>query len=53
MHVWRKVLDTATATITAALRARGLWDGALLFIMSDNGGVGPGNNWPYVVLEQY
>ena len=34
------------ANITAALRASGRWDDALLWISSDNGGVGPGNNHP-------
>ena len=34
------------ANITAALRASGRWDDALLWVSSDNGGVGPGNNHP-------
>ena len=41
-----KVLDNAMANITAALQAKGLWESTLMFIMSDNGGIGPGNNFP-------
>ena len=41
-----KVLDTAMHNITATLRARGLWDSTLMLMMSDNGGIGPGNNYP-------
>ena len=41
-----KVVDDGMANITAALRASGRWDDALLWISSDNGGVGPGNNHP-------
>ena len=34
------------ANVTAALRATGRWDDALLVVSSDNGGIGPGNNFP-------
>ena len=34
------------ANLTAALRASGRWEDALLWVSSDNGGVGPGNNHP-------
>ena len=36
------------ANVTAALRATGRWDDALLVVSSDNGGIGPGNNFPQV-----
>lgn len=41
-------IDSSVANITAALKARGLWDNALLVFASDNGSpvaVG-GSNWP-------
>ena len=41
-----KVLDAAMANVTAALHATGLWDNTLMLVMSDNGGVGPGSNYP-------
>jgi arylsulfatase A-like enzyme len=41
-----KVLDSAMANITDALTRRGHWEQTLMFVTSDNGGVGPGNNWP-------
>ena len=41
-------LDQATANITAALKARGLWENTLLLFSADNGGeIGDaGNNYP-------
>ena len=41
-----KVLDQAVANVTAALRAQGQWDRALVLMLSDNGGIGPGSNYP-------
>jgi arylsulfatase B len=41
-----KVLDNALANITAALTQKALWEDTLMLVSADNGGVGPGNNWP-------
>jgi arylsulfatase A-like enzyme len=41
-----KVLDQGMANVTTALKSQGLWDSTLMFVMSDNGGVGPGSNYP-------
>jgi arylsulfatase A-like enzyme len=41
-----KVLDDGMANVTAALRASGRWQDTLMWVSSDNGGIGPGNNWP-------
>ena len=41
-----KVLDQGMRNVTDALHARGLWNSTLLLMMSDNGGVGPGSNYP-------
>merc|ERR1712048_1033158 len=40
------VLDTGIANVTAALQRRSLWEHTLLLFVSDNGGTGPGNNYP-------
>ena len=41
------VVDTGIGNLTATIKAQGLWDDTLLIITSDNGGVGPGNNYPF------
>ena len=41
-----KVLDSAMANITAALTRKALWEDTLMLVSADNGGVGPGNNFP-------
>ena len=41
------VVDSGFGNITRAIRAvEGLWEQTLLIITSDNGGIGPGNNYP-------
>ena len=37
-----KVVDDGMANITAALHATGRWADTLLWVSSDNGGIGPG-----------
>eukprot|EP00937_MAST-01D_sp_MAST-1D-sp2_P007960 g7960.t1 len=41
-----KVLDAAFSNVTRALQAAGVWNSTLLLMGSDNGGVGPGSNFP-------
>jgi hypothetical protein len=41
------VVDTGIGNLTSTIRAQGAWDDCLLIITSDNGGVGPGNNYPF------
>eukprot|EP00041_Stephanoeca_diplocostata_P013943 m.249525 g.249525 ORF g.249525 m.249525 type:complete len:537 (+) comp19525_c0_seq2:91-1701(+) len=41
-----KVVDTGIKNVTEALHASGLWEDTLVLISSDNGGIGPGNNFP-------
>ena len=40
------VVDTGIGNLTDAMRARGMWASTLLLVTSDNGGIGPGNNFP-------
>jgi len=40
------VMDSGVGNVTRALRERGLWDETLVLVSSDNGGMGPGNNYP-------
>jgi len=40
------VLDRGIANVTDALHRRGLWNSSLILFLSDNGGTGPGNNFP-------
>merc|ERR1719401_2064304 len=40
------VVDMGVANVTQAIKAKGLWDQTLVIFTSDNGGVGPGNNYP-------
>jgi len=40
------VVDSGVGNVTRALRARGLWEETLVLVTSDNGGIGPGNNYP-------
>ena len=42
-----KVVDAGMKNVTDAIRAKGLWEDALLVVSSDNGGVMAGNNWPW------
>ena len=39
------VLDSGVGNVTSAMQDRGMWDRSLVLISSDNGGVGPGNNF--------
>jgi arylsulfatase A-like enzyme len=39
-------LDMAVANVTRSLQAAGLWDDTVLVFTTDNGGIGPGNNYP-------
>ena len=41
-----KVVDAGMKNVTDALRTTGRWNDTLLWVSSDNGGVGPGNNHP-------
>eukprot|EP01043_Picozoa_sp_COSAG02_P041037 COSAG02_NODE_3371_length_6857_cov_12.629328_2_plen_686_part_00 len=42
-----RAVDTGIANYTSAIRAvPGLWEETLLICTSDNGGIGPGNNYP-------
>ena len=41
-----QVVDRGINNITTALKAADRWDDALIMISSDNGGIGPGNNYP-------
>jgi arylsulfatase A-like enzyme len=41
-----KTVDAGMKNVTDALRAAGRWNNTLLWVSSDNGGVGPGNNHP-------
>ena len=47
-----KYMDDVVGNLTAALKAKGMWDDTLVFVQSDNGGLafdGPkhnANNWP-------
>jgi len=40
------VLDSGIGNVTGALQRKGLWNETLLLFVSDNGGTGPGNNYP-------
>merc|ERR1712190_386592 len=40
------VLDSGIGNVTQALKSKGLWDETLMLFTSDNGGIGPGNNYP-------
>ena len=40
------VVDEGIANLTETLKEEGMWDDTLLIITSDNGGIGPGNNYP-------
>ena len=40
------VVDNGIGNLTDAMRARGMWASTLLLVTSDNGGIGPGNNFP-------
>lgn len=42
-----KVVDTGIGNLTAELVQQGMWDDCLMIITSDNGGIGPGNNYPF------
>lgn len=39
-------LDDGVKNTTNALKAAGLWDDFLVVFTTDNGGIGPGRNWP-------
>ena len=40
-------VDNGIGNLTAAIhQVSGLWEETLLIITSDNGGIGPGNNYP-------
>ena len=39
-------LDMAIANVTRSLQDAGLWDDTVLCFTTDNGGIGPGNNYP-------
>lgn len=41
-----QVVDNGIHNVTETLRATGRWQDAFILISSDNGGVGPGNNFP-------
>jgi arylsulfatase A-like enzyme len=40
------MLDRAVAQVTSAFKDAGLWSDTVLIFTSDNGGIGPGNNYP-------
>lgn len=40
------MLDRAVAQVTSAFKDAGLWQDTVLIFTSDNGGIGPGNNYP-------
>lgn len=40
------VLDSGIRNVTNALKQRNVWDKTLVLFVSDNGGTGPGNNYP-------
>lgn len=42
-----KVVDEGMKNVTAAIRAKGLWENGLMIVSADNGGVMAGNNWPW------
>jgi arylsulfatase A-like enzyme len=39
-------MDEAVGNVTAAFIDSGLWEDTLMVLCSDNGGTGPGRNWP-------
>eukprot|EP00054_Salpingoeca_dolichothecata_P018758 m.115719 g.115719 ORF g.115719 m.115719 type:complete len:581 (+) comp22999_c0_seq2:358-2100(+) len=39
-------LDKAVASLKQSFEAAGLWDDTLVIFSADNGGIGPGNNYP-------
>jgi arylsulfatase A-like enzyme len=41
------VIDSGIGNLTGTLKAEGMWEDALLIITSDNGGISPGNNYPF------
>eukprot|EP01047_Picozoa_sp_COSAG01_P079567 COSAG01_NODE_15146_length_1369_cov_1.164567_1_plen_49_part_00 len=41
-----KTLDSGFKNVTGALVAKRRWDSTLMVVSSDNGGIGPGNNFP-------
>ena len=41
-----KTVDDGMKNVTLALKEKKRWDGTLMIVTADNGGVGPGNNHP-------
>eukprot|EP00936_MAST-01D_sp_MAST-1D-sp1_P000789 g789.t1 len=41
------VVDAGIGNLTATLKEQGMWDDTLMIVTSDNGGIGPGNNFPF------
>ena len=41
-----QALDMAVENVTNSFKKAGLWDDTVLVFTSDNGGIGPGNNYP-------
>eukprot|EP00039_Didymoeca_costata_P006969 m.95015 g.95015 ORF g.95015 m.95015 type:complete len:649 (-) comp13473_c0_seq4:141-2087(-) len=40
------MLDRAVAQVTEAFETKGIWDDTVLIFTADNGGIGPGSNYP-------
>merc|ERR1719460_276725 len=41
-----QALDMAIGNVTEAFRRAGLWENTIMVFTTDNGGIGPGNNYP-------